>query len=137
MRLISAFLMIVLPLCSVLLVSPVASAKDAKMYKWTDDNGTVHYSTNPEDAQVAQEIQLRRGPIAPPPEAVTAAVSPEEVKRCAQLRKNLEILESNIADLQISEGGKVRAMTAAEREPQLKATRDAVKDCEAVPAPAE
>jgi hypothetical protein len=127
--------MIFLALCSGLAVSPEASAKDAKMYKWVDENGTVHYSTNPEDAQAAQEIQLRKGPSKPPVGPVTPVADPEQVKRCEQLRKNLELLESDTADLEISEDGKLRPMTAEERAPQLEATRAALERCELVPAP--
>jgi hypothetical protein len=136
MRLMTAFLSIFLALCIGLLTTQQASAKDAKMYKWVDENGTVHYSTNPEDAAAAaEEVKLRRGPSAPAAGPVTPVVDPEKVKRCEQLRKNLELLESDTADLEISENGKVRPMTPEERAPQLAATRAALEGCDAVPAP--
>lgn len=135
MRLNTAFLMISLALCGAVLASSDASAKDAKMYKWVDENGTVHYSTNPADAEAAQEIQLRKGPSTPAVGPVAPVADPEQVKRCEQLRKNLELLESDASDLEISEDGKLRPMTAEERAPQLEATRAALGRCESVPAP--
>jgi hypothetical protein len=135
MRLIIAFLTISMALCSGLANSQEASTKDAKVYKWVDENGTVHYSTKPEDAAAAaEEVKLRRGPSAPEAGPVTPVADPEEVKRCEQLRKNLALLESDTANLEISENGKVRPMTDDERAPQLAATREALKRCDTVPA---
>lgn len=135
MRLITALLTLSLALYGGLAMSQQAPVKDAKMYKWVDENGTVYYSTSPEDAAAAQEVQLRRGPSAPAAGPVTPLADPEEVKRCEQLRKNLALLESDTANLEISEGGKVRPMTAEERAPQLASTRTALERCATVPAP--
>lgn len=135
MRLITVVLSIFLALHGGLALSQQTSSKDAKMYKWVDENGTVHYSTSPEDAAAAQEVQLRRGPSSPAVGPVTPLADPEEIKRCEQLRKNLALLEGDTADLEISENGKLRPMTAEERAPQLAATRTALERCESVPAP--
>jgi hypothetical protein len=137
MRLITAFLMISLALCTSLLMAQQASAKDAKMYKWTDENGTVHYSATPQDAVPAEEVAIRSGPKTPAVAAVAAAPDPEAVARCEQMRNNLRLLESDATELQIEDNGKIRPMTAEEREPQLKATRAALERCKDVPPPAQ
>lgn len=137
MRLSTVFLMISLALCGGVVAAQdtPTPAKPTKMYKWTDENGTVHYSSEAADATAAQEVQLRRGPATPPVGPVAAVADPEQVKRCEQLRKNLDLLESDASDLQIEDNGKLRPLTAEERAPQLKSTREAWDRCKSVPVP--
>lgn len=131
MRLITVFLLISMALCNVSLAQePV---KQTKMYKWVDENGTVHYSTSPAEPTAAQEVTLRKGPAKPEVGPVAAVADPQEVARCQQLRKNLQLLENTSIQLEIDEGGKRRPMTAEERAPQLQSTRDMLKRCDTVP----
>jgi hypothetical protein len=37
----------------------------AQVYKWTDANGTVHYSDRPQDGVVAKPLQVENAPAAP------------------------------------------------------------------------
>lgn len=131
--------------CAVLCLCAQALAandKSPKMYKWTDADGSVHYSAAPPegDAQAPEEVVLRRGPKAEPAASTAApAADPAKVARCMQLRENVRLLESDNNEIQISENGMTRPLTAAEREPQLAAARAGLKDCtdEPAAAPAE
>ncbi len=109
--------------------------KPAKMYKWTDENGTVHYSATPEEKAAAEEVAIRSGPRAPEAAVAPEAPDPAMVVRCEQLRSNLKALESDLTDLEIEENGKIRPMTPEERAPQLTSTRAALERCKDVPPP--
>lgn len=113
-----------------------SGAKPTKMYKWTDENGTVHYSATPEEKVATEEVAIHSGPKVTTVTAVPGeAPDPAMVVRCEQLRGNLKALESDSSDLQIEENGKIRPMTAEERAPQLAATRAALDRCKDVPPP--
>jgi len=133
MRLMTVFLMISLALCNFAVAQ--VPPKQTKMYKWVDENGTVHYSTSPDTPAAAEELTLRKGPAKPEVGPLAAVADPEEIARCEQLRKNLRLLESSNTQLEIEEAGKRRPMTAEERAPQLKATREMLERCTSVPAP--
>lgn len=120
----------VLGLCA----QALAADKPPKMYKWTDADGTVHYSAKPPEEGETQEVQLRRGPtLEPAPAAAAGAPDAAKVARCSQLRENLRLLESNSPDLQIAENGLTRPLKAEERALQTEATRKALEDCASVP----
>jgi hypothetical protein len=135
MRLKTALLMISLLAAGSVMAQ--SDSKPAKMYKWTDENGTVHYSATPQESVPAEEVAIRSGPRTPAVAAVAAAPDPEAVARCEQMRSNLRLLESAATELQIEDNGKIRPMSAEEREPQLKATRAALERCKDVPPPAQ
>ena len=135
MRLKTALLMISLLAAGNVLAE--SGDKQTKMYKWTDENGTVHYSATPQDAAAAEEIAIRSGPKTPDVAAVAAVPDPETVARCEQLRSNLRLLESEATELQIEDNGKIRPMSPEEREPQLKSTRAALARCKDVPRPVQ
>lgn len=116
-------------------VAAQQAGKQTKMYKWTDENGTVHYSEKPVDEAKAEEVPIRSGPSVEAAAAAPAA-NPAEVARCAQLKENLRLLESNASDLQIADNGTTRPLTAEERQLQLDATKRALEGCVRVPAPA-
>ena len=63
MRLKTALLMISLLAAGTVLAE--SGDKQTKMYKWTDENGTVHYSATPQDAVAAEEVAIRSGPRTP------------------------------------------------------------------------
>lgn len=104
----------------------LATTAQAKVYKWTDAQGKVHYSAHPPAQMKAQEVK-----VAPPPPSAQAApapqVQPAEAKREAQpapqvatndqaraeaFRKNCEIARQNLtiledpANRRFSEDGK-------------------------------
>ncbi len=101
-----------------------------KMYKWTDENGTVHYSAKPDEQVQAEELKLRRGPAqeAAQPEAV---VDPKEVARCQTIRESVRNLEGGSDNLEIqADDGSTRPMTAEERGPLLARYREAQAECD-------
>ena len=84
-----------------------------KMYKWTDENGTVHYSAKPDEQVQAEELELRRGPRreATQPEVV---VDSKEVARCQMIRDSVRNLEGGSDTLEIqADDGSTRPMTAS------------------------
>lgn len=102
--------LLVLFLCALLAAAP-ATAKT--YYKWTDDNGTVHFTAEPpndrdyETINTSGQVTGSSRTEAEPPEAQTgqsaedvqmprqAAPDPEAVAaRCAQARENLFWLQS-------------------------------------------
>jgi len=121
------------------LVVSVAHAAEPKVYKWTDESGTVHFSAEPPAAVAAQEVQLDKAPTPTPPSAADVAVTPqpqsaeENAKRCQQHRDNLKLLENAAQPLSINDNGNVRPLNAAERQTQVQAARDALTQCEAAP----
>ncbi len=117
-------------------------AAEPKVYKWTDENGTVHFSAEPPAAAAAEEVKLDKGPTVVPPPAATIAETPapatpdENAKRCEQHRANLKLLEGS-GPLTIDDKGTMRELSAKERADQVDAARRALSQCEAaVAAPA-
>lgn len=85
-----------------------AAGAQAKVYKWTDAQGRVHYSANPPPGAEAREVR-----IAPPPpsaaqpaqaEPVSGSTSDEPAvkttKRNDASRKNCETARQNLAILE-------------------------------------
>ena len=88
----------------------------AKVYKWTDANGQVHFSSSPPPDQTADEVRLRGNadaptPTSPEPEAAAADETPKTdkpelsaeqreqlTKYCVELRERMNTL---------GQGGKV------------------------------
>ena len=70
----------------------------AKIYKWTDANGQVHFDSSPPPGQVTEKVQIRKGVDAPPvapadstpaASATTAASSTEKIAMSPQQRAEL------------------------------------------------
>jgi len=116
-------------------------AAEPKVYKWTDDDGTIHFSAEPPAAAAAEEVKLDKPPTVVPPEATTIAqtqapaTAEENAKRCEQHRANLKLLENPATPLSIDDNGTMRELTAKERIEQVEAARRALGQCEAA-APA-
>ncbi|MCB1626723.1 MAG: DUF4124 domain-containing protein [Xanthomonadales bacterium] len=106
------------------LCSPALAAD--KVYKWTDENGVVHYDAKPPEQAEAQTVDIRRAP--PPPPATVPDQSPptEEVLRAAQCtsaRGQLQVLLANeTVDVQNADGTRVR-LSPEEREAQIEMAR--------------
>jgi len=45
----------------------------AKIYKWTDANGQVHFDSSPPPSQVTEKVRIQKGVDAPPPASDVAA----------------------------------------------------------------
>ncbi len=121
------------------LFTSVAVAADPKVYKWTDENGTVHFSAEP-PAAGAEEVPLDKAP-APPPAAPVDAAAPaptadENTKRCEDHRYNLKLLENLGQPIAIDDAGTMRALDATERAKQIDIARVALKECEVAAAAA-
>jgi hypothetical protein len=102
-----------------------------KMYKWTDENGTVHYSAKPDEQVQAEELEIRKGPEAPPANPVVTETDPLEAARCAKIRESVRNLESGSDSLEIqADDGSTRPMTAEERGPLLERYRAAQAECD-------
>lgn len=123
-----------LALCLLLLMwaGLASAAAPAKVYKWTDANGTVHFSPTPPD-EAAQEVKLQKAPKAAPAAAPEVVATPTTAERCAQHRDNLKLLEAEGKTLSIEVDGKLRPLNAEEREEQLAAARAALALCEQAP----
>lgn len=130
----------------VLLLGASSVQAAEKMYKWTDAQGTVHYSTKPPEGQTdTAELTLQKAPPPPPAAAPAAAdqsgadaqaplVSPSEA--CKQAQANLKLLEQNSANLVMQQGGETRALSAEQREEQLAANRAIVEQhCQSAQSP--
>ena len=121
------------------LAAGALAAAEPKVYKWTDENGTVHYSAEA-PASGAQEVAIAKGPTLAPPApaaAIEARPTPEEsAKRCQQHRDNLKLLKNDAQPLTIEDKGTMRSLTGEERKAQVDAARAALTACEASPAPA-
>lgn len=122
---------IVLLLITVL--AGAATAAEPKMYKWTDENGTVHYSPTPPTGD-AVEVKLQKGPTLPPPEPAKVAPADTTAERCAQHRANLALLEGD-KPLTIEVDGKLQALSAEQRAAQVRDASAALAQCEGTAAP--
>jgi hypothetical protein len=133
------------------LVAALSSAPDApaqeNVYKWTDAEGTVHYTARPPEG-VEYEIvdiaqQTRRSGSTPPAEESdsdsesSASIPPEQpdmaaegpdpemvAERCEQARRNIENLTTRSNVLIAGEDGERRQITNEEREQMLQDARD-------------
>lgn len=120
----------------VLLGAGVALAADPKVYKWTDEDGTVHFSAEP-PAAGAEEVTLDKPPTPPPAVASEPTLTQEQeeyAKRCEQHRSNLELLEDLTRAVSVDDEGTIRKLDAAARTKQIEITRLSLKECEAVAA---
>lgn len=128
------------------------SATDAlaakKFYKWVDDQGVVHYSATPPNGQKSSVITTynRRGTPAPnqttgkPGETNKETEAPQkqetkeqikDPKLCASAKKNLEVIETNHRIRLRGEDGKMKMLSAEEKEAQKKNSEQIASDhCE-------
>ena len=64
-----------------------APADAQRVYKWTDENGVVHFSPTPPPEGDSEQVRLRRAPPAPAPAEEESTVSGDEelFAECRQL----------------------------------------------------
>lgn len=83
-----------------------------KVYKWTDENGQVHFDASPPPGKKTEQVRLRTGASAPPPADVAATAAPTSnedgtpkpemtpeakvklTKYCTDLRANIALLRN-------------------------------------------
>ena len=105
-----------LAVCALLLPA-LAIAGNPQMYKWTDDQGVVHYSDQPPKQTVA-DMQTLDIPQFPPVDPVQLAK--EQAALTAQLVALRELLQTQSAQQQ-------QAAALAEKEAQLQAALAALQ----------
>ena len=133
----SSILTLLLALLCVLLAG-IAGAQEKKMYSWTDENGTVHFTDRQPEGKQVQEIDI-------PPDSAPAATNPypasdsepslaqqkrEEIARksdenqanqamnsaqCAAWQAELERLEPNRRVFYTNDQGETERMDDVER----------------------
>lgn len=111
----------------------IAAGAQAKVYKWTDEDGRVHYGSQPPAVEQAQELKLRKDrPSAPAPQAADQAKdnaeqrSEESAKidqamqeNCKAARTSLAIYE-NPANRRFREEGKAEPVYYTDEQRQAK-----------------
>ncbi|HET6806970.1 MAG TPA: DUF4124 domain-containing protein [Frateuria sp.] len=122
-----------IPLTLVLLL--LAPAVVAQVYKWTDSQGTVHYSEIPPPQGTPYKRVTPTGsaqPVAPPPgqaaepapeadgsDSAPVADTPENrSKLCSSLKANLDLLKGHGAVV-MEQNGKSVALDDAQRSKQI------------------
>lgn len=116
-----------LAFCFLVLIASTAAA--AELYKWTDENGVVHYTDRaPQD----QEFEKRElVPEKPAPAALPAADrerSAAPSAGCEQARKNLVVFEKSVTvQMDINGDGTAETLEGEAKERELERTRELVK----------
>jgi hypothetical protein len=123
-----------LPFALVLLL--LAPAVAAQVYKWTDANGTVHYSETPPpqgtqfkristsgiEQPAATPAPAKKAGTAPRPAATENATLPDtpenRAKLCSSLKANLDVLKGS-NPVVMEQQGKPVALDEAQRSEQL------------------
>lgn len=133
----------------------LGSAQAGKVYKWVDENGQVHYSSQKPPGQDAETVKIRKGPKVQPPaeeastetteatdeEAVDEDVAKEAAKQkaqadaalrkkqCEAARKNLAALNRSTRVVQVDEAsGKRSVMTDDQRIKAFEMANQSIKD---------
>lgn len=118
-----------------------AGGADAQAYKWTDAQGTVHYSESAPPAGTKYSRVTLSGsvePIAAPAPATEPGANEEQMnaqpakpmedtpenrsKLCASLKSNLDTLRGS-GPVVMEQGGQPKALNDAERKQQLDAAQ--------------
>lgn len=126
----------------------VNSAAQAGMYKWTDEQGNVHYSQSPPRGQEYEKMKVDK---APRPSGTTATPQgtadsqttgqsdgpgtvEDEVAKNAEIRKkNCDAAKKNLQVFQVyrrvkGEDGKIRVVSEKEREEQIQRSKEAIRE---------
>lgn len=126
----------VLLLLLVLGMPGLAGAAPAQpVYKWTDQDGVMHYSDQPPpESAKAERVDLRVGsaravpdPQVEEPAPDDALRSPQSVKACEAARRNITVLEGNTrVQMDLDGDGTPEELTAEQRERELERARGLV-----------
>ncbi len=110
-------------LLAVLLLAGFGQALAAdKIYKWTDDNGVVHYSATPPEGPDSESVSIRPGPP-PPPATVDADLAPTEdslrAAECTRSRARLQVLlDHQLVEIEQVDGTRTQ-LSADERTTEI------------------
>ncbi|WP_252274569.1 DUF4124 domain-containing protein [Pseudomonas subflava] len=131
--------------CSVLLaLSTGASA--GQIYKWVDDQGKVHFGSQPPEGQAAATVNPNisqpkappQKPVATPTEgdkkqdALDEKVRQDVAKQEAERKKFCETTRTNLAQLRnnprvrVEENGEMRRLTEEERQARITESEKAI-----------
>ncbi len=117
----------------------------AKIYKWTDANGQVHFDSSPPPGQVTEKVRIQKGVDAPPPaptDVATAAnasssgtekpaLSPEQraelTRYCNGMRERISVLKQGGRVIEKAPDGSSLALNAEAVTEKLKADEANVK----------
>ncbi|MEM6936621.1 MAG: DUF4124 domain-containing protein, partial [Pseudomonadota bacterium] len=66
-----------------------------RVYKWTDENGTVHFTSTPPPGSQAERVKLRKAPPAPTAETTSTSSSQGELYAESEEPDNSAIEEEN------------------------------------------
>ena len=130
---------------SLLAITLSITSIQAKIYKWTDANGSVHYSATPpkhskksklkvkdiEDKiryaagkpRIHKSNQTSEGPVTQKDNDKLAPPSSKLIKYCKSQRSNLKQLKENFNTTWVSPNGKKSLLTQKERKNKVKAIR--------------
>jgi hypothetical protein len=119
-------------LASSIIINPSYAGK---VYKWTDENGTIHYGDKRPEGAESETLRVQSKSSAPRPSVKDQLNTLEEQQkkeglakqeqeqakkvkeqnelRCSQARNNLQTIENN-ARIRIEENGELRYMTPEE-----------------------
>lgn len=93
------------------------TAQAGELYKWTDDQGQVHYTDRPPENTEFEKREVRSEPDSPPQEAVAEAA--KETPECERARQNLKTLtESTQVSMDLDGDGTPEALDEAARTAQ-------------------
>lgn len=130
----------------------ISTTAQAGMYKWTDEQGNVHYSQQPPRDKQYEKMKVDKAPRSAntPSESTSATGSgnggtssgqnPEsktvedEISKNAAVRsQNCEAAKKNLQVYQIyrrvkGEDGKIRVVSEKEREEQIQRSKDAIRE---------
>jgi len=117
----------------------------AGTYKWTDEEGNVHYSQRPPPGAEYEKVKIDKPPqpssTNPAPsygssssedagsKAVADAVAKNEdfrKKNCAAAKENLKVYQ--VYSRVKGEDGKIRTLSPKEREEKVQASKDAIRE---------
>lgn len=123
--------------CSLMLTAAATSLQAANFYKWTDENGVVHYSERAPQGKEAEIVTTQTPRSAPPAAAPVAgekkegeqtaaeSATPQVVKKdsavCARAQKDLQVLISKPI---VRQNGKV--MTVEEKNKAIQELQEII-----------
>lgn len=117
-----------------LAVCTVGTAFAAEVYRWTDDDGQVHYSsTPPSDREVTViEVTDEGTPLSSSAASDSATATDDEAaaqrrEHCETARHNLEILEDESIETFLDADGETISFDADERAALLEETQAQVQ----------
>ena len=135
---------------AILMAGCITTATQAgeRVYKWTDENGVVHFGQQPPTTTQSEELQVQQGysrksDAVPEPAINDDTTAAQAAATCQRARDNLAALSAQGELKRQDEYGEVHIMTAAEIEAEKTRAQAAIErvcrpsaNGEAAPAPA-